>query len=70
MINEDRRQLLRTGARTLIATALGALAVALGLRKGEQTTTGYCDRSGRCRGCDVTAGCDVYQMTHHPRRPK
>ena len=25
---------------------------------------GYCDRAGRCNGCDVTADCDVYLATH------
>jgi hypothetical protein len=69
MANDDRRQVLRTGARYLIASALGALAISLGLRKGEQTSSGYCDQAGRCGGCEVTADCDVYQVTHQEKRP-
>jgi hypothetical protein len=62
--NEDRRQLLRTGARYLFATALGALAVSLGLRRGGKTAAGYCERAGRCGGCEVTADCDTFQAMH------
>ncbi len=70
MTSENRRQVLRSGARALVATALGALAVSLGLRRGEKTTEGYCDRAGRCGGCAVTAGCDVYQITHLAKGPE
>jgi hypothetical protein len=66
MATEDRRRVLRAGARYLIATALGGLAVALGLRKGDGD---YCDRAGRCDGCGVTDDCDVYQATHLRRQP-
>ena len=70
MTSDDRRQVLRTGARYLIATALGALAVSLGFRKGERTAEGYCDRAGRCGGCEVTAECDVYRITRPEKGPK
>ena len=68
-MNDDRRQVLRTGARYLFATALGALAVSLGLRKGEKTTEGYCHRAGRCGGCAVTDDCDTWQDLHGGTRP-
>ena len=63
MMNENRRQVLRTGARYLIATVLGALAVSLGLRRGEKTA-GYCDRAGKCGACEVTTSCDAWQAMH------
>ena len=68
MTTEDRRKVLRSGARLLFATALGALALALGLRKGEKTA-GYCDRAGRCGGCEVTKSCDAYQAMHGGPKP-
>ena len=67
MTTEERRQALRTGARTLVAAAIGALAVKLGLARRTKRADegeGYCDRAGRCGGCQVTAGCDVYRSTH------
>jgi hypothetical protein len=54
---EGRRGILRLAA----AAGLGALAAALGLRRGESVEEGYCDRAGRCGGCPVTDDCDVYQ---------
>ncbi len=59
MKTEERRGVLRLAA----AAALGALAATLGLRRGTKDTknSGYCDRAGRCGGCPVTEGCDVYQ---------
>ena len=67
-MTEERRQILRSGARYLFAAAIGALALTLGLRRREKST-GYCDRAGRCGGCGITAGCDVYQATHVGRKP-
>ncbi len=67
-MTDQRRQVLRSGARYLFATAIGALALTLGLRRREKST-GYCDRAGRCGGCRVTADCDVYQATHVEGRP-
>jgi len=57
---EERRQVLRSGARYLCATAIGALALTLGLRRRDRSAR-YCDRAGRCGGCRVTADCDAYQ---------
>ncbi len=60
MEGESRRNLLRTAARTAVAGALGALAVALGLRKSKKDK-GYCGHGGRCGGCPVTDDCDVFE---------
>jgi hypothetical protein len=65
---EERRKVLRSGARLLLATALGGLAVALGLRRGEKTA-GYCNRAGRCGGCEVTHNCDAFQAMHGGTKP-
>ena len=71
MMTEDRRQVLITGVRYAAAAALGALAVKLGLRRGteESRSDGYCDRAGRCGGCEITADCDVYQAMNGGGRP-
>jgi len=63
---EERRGLLLTTARLTAVAALGALAATLGLRRQTKLGTGdgYCDRAGRCNGCQITAKCDVYQATH------
>jgi hypothetical protein len=66
-MTENRRRVLRSGARLLFATALGALAVTLGLRRGK--SAGYCDRAGRCAGCRITEHCDAYQAITPPRKP-
>jgi len=58
--DETRRDLLRTAGRALVAAALGALSVTLGLRRREKPD-GYCDYSGKCGGCPVTDGCETYQ---------
>jgi hypothetical protein len=70
MKNGERRGVLVSGARLAAAAALGALAATFGLRRQTKWTTdgAYCDRAGRCDGCDVTADCDVYQATHQEAR--
>jgi hypothetical protein len=67
----ERRGILVSGARLAAAAALGALAATLGLRRQTKRADdgGYCDRAGRCRGCEVTADCDVYQAMHGGPRP-
>ena len=66
MRTDERRGVLVSGARLAAAAALGALAATFGLRRQTKLTNGdgYCDRAGRCNGCDVTADCDVYLATH------
>ena len=68
MMNEERRKVLRSGARLAVAAAIGGLALKLGLRRRPEST-GYCDRAGRCGGCQVTSSCDVYQAMHGGPRP-
>ena len=68
MATEERRRVIEKGARYLVAAALGALALSLGLRRGKKTA-GYCDRAGRCGGCQVTDDCGVYRDTHGGPRP-
>ena len=63
MKTDSRRRVLRSSARLAIAAALGALATRLLLRHPRRAE-GYCDRAGRCGGCRVTEGCDVYQALH------
>ncbi len=71
METESRRKALLAGARLLAVTALGAMAAALGLRRpsAPRAGPGYCDRAGRCGGCEVTSGCDAWQATHGGPRP-
>ena len=66
MKTDERRGILRTGARLAAAAALGALGVTIGLRRRGKDTkeAGYCNRAGRCGGCDVTETCDVFQDMH------
>jgi hypothetical protein len=59
MKTEERRSLLRTVARTAVATAIGALTAKLSLRRGT-SNEGYCDHGGRCGGCPVTNDCEVF----------
>ena len=65
---ESRRNLLRTAARTAVAAAIGGLALALGLRRRSKSA-GYCDHAGRCGGCPVTDGCDVFEAMGGRTRP-
>ena len=57
----ERRETLRWAARAAVAAALGALGVALGLRRGGARDEGYCDRAGRCGGCPVTDDCEIHR---------
>ncbi len=63
MTTDSRRRVLRSTARLALAAALGALAAKLLLRHPSKSP-GYCDRAGRCGGCTIQAGCDVYRALH------
>ncbi len=71
MRTEERRKALLTGARLTAAAALGALGAFLGLRRQTKFVAdgGYCDRAGRCDGCEITADCDAYQAMNGGSRP-